>query len=86
MTLNQRLINEVAVGVVFVQGPTPELQMSSSERTKAAADVQEGLTWMATLEPAAKVSWVYDIKTVSCRRLAECSVERTAARVLPKIN
>ncbi|MBI3940203.1 MAG: hypothetical protein HY315_05165, partial [Acidobacteria bacterium] len=65
MTLNQRLINEVAVGVVYVQGPTPELQMTAAERIKATADIQEGLTWMATLEPAAKVSWVYDFKTVS---------------------
>lgn len=65
MVLNQRLINEVAVGIVFVQGPTSDLQISAAERTQTVADVQEGLTWMTTLEPAAKVSWVYDVKTVS---------------------
>jgi len=65
MALNQRLINEVAVGVVFVQGPTSDLQMSSDERIKATADVQEGLAWMATLEPDAKISWIYDVQTVS---------------------
>jgi len=65
MILNQRLINEVAVGIVYVQGPTPDLQMSVFERIKAAADIQEALTWMATLEPSAKVSWVYDWKTIS---------------------
>ncbi|MGH1540551.1 MAG: hemopexin repeat-containing protein [Arenicella sp.] len=65
MALNQRFINEVAVGIVFVQGPTPDLQMNALERLKAAADIQEGLSWMATLNPAAKVSWVYDWKTIT---------------------
>jgi hypothetical protein len=65
MPLNQRLINEVAVGVVFAQGPTPDLQMTSAERIQALADVEEGLAWMATLEPDAKVSWIYEPKTVS---------------------
>jgi hypothetical protein len=49
-TLNQRLINEVAVGVVFVQGPTSDLQMTSTERVAISAEVQEGLNWMATLD------------------------------------
>lgn len=59
-TLNQRLINEVAVGVVFVQGPTSDLQMTSTERVAISAEVQEGLNWMATLEPDAKVSFIFD--------------------------
>lgn len=57
---NQRLINEVAVGVIYVQGPTPDLQMSAAERIQAAAEVQTGLNWMATLEPDAKVSFIFD--------------------------
>ena len=60
MTLNQRLINEVAVGIIYVQGPTADLQMSSSERVQIGAEIQAGLAWMATLEPDAKVSWIFD--------------------------
>lgn len=60
MTLNQRLINEVAVGVIYVQGPTSDLQMSASERLNIAAEIQDGLAWMATLEPNAKISWIFD--------------------------
>ena len=60
MTLNQRFINEVAVGIVFVQGPTSDLQMSASERTQIGAEIQEGLSWLTTLEPEAKVSFIFD--------------------------
>ncbi|WP_300454447.1 hemopexin repeat-containing protein [Accumulibacter sp.] len=69
MALNQRLINEVAVGVVLVQGPTSDLQMTNAERLKMCAEVEEGLAWLATLEPQAKVSWVYDCKTVSTNQV-----------------
>lgn len=58
--LNQRLINEVAVGVIYVQGPTTDLQMSASERVQVTAEIQTGLNWMATLEPDAKVSFIFD--------------------------
>jgi hypothetical protein len=63
--VNQRLINEVAVGIVVVQGPTPDLRMELSEVIQAAAEVAEGHNLLASFEPAAKVSWVYDLKTVS---------------------
>ncbi|MBL8398255.1 MAG: hypothetical protein JNL84_08955 [Candidatus Accumulibacter sp.] len=65
MALNQRLINEVAVGVVLVQGPTSDLQMTNAELLNMCAEVLEGLEWLATLEPQARVSWVYDCKAVS---------------------
>jgi hypothetical protein len=60
MVLNQRLINEVAVGVIYVQGSTTDLQMSALERIRIAAEIQAGLNWMATLEPDAKISWIFD--------------------------
>src|SRR5215213_5357685 len=60
MVLNQRFINEVAVGIIYVQGSTADLQMSSTERTQIAAEIQTGLTWMATLEPDAKISFIFD--------------------------
>lgn len=65
MVLNQRLINEVAVGIVYVNGPTDDLKMSAAERIAITAEIQEGLNWMATLEPLAKIAWVYDTKTVT---------------------
>lgn len=58
------LIGSVAVGLVIVEGPTPDLQFSQADRTKVVAEVQEGLTWLAQQEPRANVSWSYDIRTV----------------------
>lgn len=58
------LIGSVAVGLVIVEGPTPDLQFSQEDRTKFVAEVQEGLTWLARQEPRANVSWSYDIRTV----------------------
>ncbi len=60
MSLNQRLINEVAVGVVYVQGPTADLQMSAAERVQIGAEIQTGLAWLAAQEPDAKVSFIFD--------------------------
>jgi hypothetical protein len=60
MALNERLINKVAVGVVFVNGPTPDLVMSLADKVNALTDIENGLTWLGTAEPAAKVTWVYD--------------------------
>lgn len=58
---NERLINDVAVGVVLVNGHG---QYALSEDTKdhIIAEVQEGLTWLGNQEPDAKVSWVLDVK------------------------
>lgn len=64
LDMSQFLIGSVAVGLVIVEGPTPDLQFSQEERTKVVAEVQEGLTWLAQQEPRANVSWVYDIRTV----------------------
>lgn len=58
------LIGSVAVGLVIVEGPTPDLQFSQAELTKVVAEVQEGLTWLAQQEPLANVTWSYNIQTV----------------------
>ena len=58
------LIGSVAVGLIIVEGPTPDLQFSEAERTKVVAEVQEGLTWLARQEPKASVTFAYDIHTV----------------------
>ncbi|MBA3316044.1 MAG: hypothetical protein H0T47_22495 [Planctomycetaceae bacterium] len=58
------LIGSVAVGLILVEGPSAALQFSDVERTKVVAEVQEGLTWLGSREPAASVTWSYDIQTV----------------------
>ncbi len=58
------LIGSVAVGIVIVEGPSPDLQFSDEERTKVVAEVQEGLTWLGRQEPKAGVTFSYDIHTV----------------------
>jgi hypothetical protein len=58
------LIGSVAVGIIMVEGPRPELRFSAAERVKIAAETQEGLTWLAKQEPRASVTWAYDIRTV----------------------
>ncbi|MEM7062683.1 MAG: hypothetical protein AAF572_05920 [Cyanobacteria bacterium P01_B01_bin.77] len=59
-----RLTGSVAVGLILVEGPTADLKFSSAERTKVVAEVQNGLTWLASQSPSG-VSWHYDIKVVS---------------------
>lgn len=61
---SQRLTGSVAVGVVIVEGPTPDLKFSTAERTKVVAEVQNGLGWLATQNPSG-VTFKYDIKVVS---------------------
>ena len=59
------LIGSVAVGVVLVSRNTGAEVLSSAERTKIIQEVQEGLGWLAGVEPRARVSFVYDIRTVT---------------------
>ena len=57
---NERLINDVAVGVVIVNGHG-QYAISEDAKDQIVAEVQEGLTWLANQEPDAKVSWVLDV-------------------------
>ena len=59
------LEGSVAVGIIIVQGPTPDLQFSDAERTKVVAEVQNGLGFFATTNPLAGISFSYDIQTVT---------------------
>lgn len=68
------LIGSIAVGLVIVEGPTPDLQFSDEERTKVVAEVQEGLTWLGRQEPKAHVSFSYDIRTVRIDRAPDPSL------------
>ena len=55
----------VAVGIIIVQGPTPDLTFSEAERTKVVAEVQNGLSFYATANPVAGISFAYDIQIVT---------------------
>ncbi|MGC7096784.1 RICIN domain-containing protein [Amycolatopsis lurida] len=59
-----RMTGLVAVGVVIVQGPTADLRFTDAEQAKVVAEVQNGLGWLATMEPGGGVSWSYEIKVV----------------------
>ncbi|MBN1149257.1 MAG: hypothetical protein JXA78_18495 [Anaerolineales bacterium] len=59
------LIGSTAVGLIIVEGPTEDLKFSDDQRAKVVAEVQNGLSWLATLEPKANVSWSYDIQIVT---------------------
>ncbi|OAA28631.1 hypothetical protein UG55_1005145 [Frankia sp. EI5c] len=62
--LSGYLEGSVAVGLILVEGPTPALRMSAAERTKIVAEVQNGLSWYATQNPAAELTFSYDIQIV----------------------
>ena len=55
----------MAVGIVIVEGPTAALRFSAAERTKVVAEVQNGLSWLASMNPAAGISFTYDIQIVT---------------------
>ncbi|MFS8096813.1 hemopexin repeat-containing protein [Lentzea alba] len=62
---SERMINEIAVGVVLVNGTDPGYVMSAADRVAAVADVQEGLDWLAAQEPNAKITWAYDVRVAT---------------------
>jgi hypothetical protein len=59
------LEGSVAVGIIIVQGPTPDLKFSDAERTKVVAEVQNGLSFYATENPVTGISFAYDIQIVT---------------------
>lgn len=59
-----RLTGSVAVGLIIVEGPDDGLQFSPDERAKVVAEVQNGLGWLGSQNPAAAVVWKYDIHVI----------------------
>jgi len=59
------LEGSVAVGIVIVEGPTADLRFSAAERTKVVAEVQNGLSWLASMNPSGGISFTYDIRVVT---------------------
>jgi hypothetical protein len=58
------LEGSVAVGIVIVEGSVPNLQFNDSERTTVVSEVQNGLSWLASLNPAGGITFTYDIQIV----------------------
>lgn len=58
------MIGSVAVGLVIVSRDQGTEAMSTAEQAKVVQEVQEGLNWLATVEPRANPSFVYDIRQV----------------------
>jgi hypothetical protein len=73
--LSSYLEGSVAVGLVLVEGPTPDLQFTAAERTKVVAEAQNGLSWLAAANPAADVTFSYDIQIVRIDRPTDTSQE-----------
>jgi len=57
---NERLINSIAVAIVFVNG-SGEYSISEDEKDNIIAEVIGGLDWLGSYEPDAKLTWHYDI-------------------------
>jgi hypothetical protein len=58
------LMGSVAVGVVIVEGPSPDLKFSAEERVKIVAGVQQGLSYYPGRNTRAGISFSYSIETV----------------------
>ena len=63
-TTSLQMASNIAVGIIIVSGPTPDLQFSTQEIQKVIAEVQNGLGWHAAQTPAANITWHYDIHPV----------------------
>ena len=60
---NERLINSISVGIVYVAGPD-EHAITNAEKDHILAEVQEGLEDLANNEPDANISWTYNTLSV----------------------
>jgi len=58
------LEGSIAVGIIMVSGPTGALKLTDAERTKIIAEVQNGLSFYATTNRAAGLTFFYDIRSV----------------------
>ena len=59
------LNGSVAIGIVLVSRDQGSEAMTDPERAKIIQEIQVGLLWLATVEPRARVSFVYDIRPVT---------------------
>lgn len=59
------LIGRVATTIVIVEGQAPPYSFTALERDTVVAEIQDGLGWLGSHEPAARVSWFYELHQVS---------------------
>ncbi len=55
----KRLAGRIAVGIIMVSGPGTRA-LKKNQQVKIAAEVQNGLSWLAAQSPAKDVTWVHD--------------------------
>lgn len=60
---NERMINSVSVGIVYVSSPG-DFAIEDSEKAHILAEVQEGLEALALNEPRANLTWSYSTLSV----------------------
>ncbi len=85
--LNDFLEGPIGLAIVIVNGPTSALQFSATERVKVAAEVQEGLAFLASANPSAHVSFstevhVANVTTADAANLAEDTWRNAAMAAL----
>jgi hypothetical protein len=56
------LEGSVAVATIMVSGPTDDLRFTEAEQTKVVAEVQSGLSWLASQALSSKMTFVHDIR------------------------
>jgi hypothetical protein len=61
---NERMINSVSVGIVYVSGPG-DYEITNAEKAHILAEVQDGLDDLASNEPRANLSWTYSSLSVN---------------------
>ena len=61
---NERMINSVSVGIVYVSSPGT-FAISNAEKTHILAEVQDGLDLLITNEPRSNLSWAYSTLSVN---------------------
>ncbi|MBL8869098.1 MAG: hypothetical protein JNK90_04845 [Planctomycetaceae bacterium] len=59
------LIGSIAVGIILVSRNQPPEVLTSADQQTILTQVQQGLTWLATQEPRANVSFVLDIRRIT---------------------
>ncbi len=58
------LRDRIAVGVILVNGPGPDLTFDDDAQVAAIAQIEHGLSWLGTIDPASNITWAYDIRPI----------------------
>jgi len=59
------LIGKVAVNTILVEGTVPPYTFNQMERDTVTAEIQDGLGWLGSIEPKARVSWFHEQRQVT---------------------